>query len=338
MKIAIISPIAYSLPPDKYGPWEKVVDTLATGLYKKGVDITVISTSQSKVPYKTFSTTDKTTMELETIYRFPLELHHLTQAVKHINSLDYDIVHNSLNWYGVLSLQLINKPHVTTLHGMEEQAKFIYDQYSDTPFVSISNALRNYKPELNYIDTVYNGIDFDKFTPSTKKEDYLFTAARICHQKGIHNAIKLAKLTNKKLLIAGVKDDPEYFKNEIEPHIDNDKIIYVGNVGQSEVHNLVSKAYAYLSLIEWEEPFGLSVAESIACGTPVIATKKGSMPELVKEGVSGILVDSVEEAAKKIESIKLIDPKKCREFGYNIFSIDKMIEGYLSVYDKILKK
>lgn len=336
MKIAILSPIAYSLPPAKYGPWEKVVHTLATGLYKRNIDVTVIATSQSDVSYKIFPTTDKTTMELEEKYRFPLELHHLTQAVNHIRNSDYDIVHNSLNWYGVLSLQLMGKPHVTTLHGMEDQAKFIYDKYPQTPFVSISNSLRKYKPELNYIKTVYNGIDFDKFTIAHSKQDYLFTAARICPQKGIHNAIKLAQTTNKKLIIAGVLDEREYFNTQIKPHLDNKNIIYIGNVDQFEVHKLASEAFAYVSLIEWEEPFGLSVAESIASGTPVIATKKGSMPELVKDGVSGILVDSVQEASDRIEELSNVNAQNCREFGKNLFSIDKMVDGYLEVYSQVL--
>lgn len=336
MKIGILAPISHPIPPLSYGPWEKVVYTLAQGLHDHGHDVTVIATEQTTGSFKKQVTVTKTTSEIEEKFRFPYELHHIAQAVKYIQSEKFDIIHNNLNWYGFLGLQTANTPFVTTLHGMEDQAKFVYDFYKNGNFVSISNAMRSYKPDLNYVATVYNGIDFDTFKPLSPKDNYFITASRICLQKGIHHAITLAKKTATPLYIAGTIDDPVYFEKEVKPHVDGVNVIYLGELNQDEILQRVARARAYISILEWEEPFGLSVAEAIASGTPVIANRRGSMPELVKDGVSGILVDNVDEAVQRMPEIEKVDTDVCRAYGESLFSIEKMISSYIKVYEKIL--
>ncbi len=337
MKIGILAPISHPIPPRGYGPWEKVVYTLAEGLHQKGHDVTVFATNQTSGSFKIHATVPNTTSELQEKYRFPYELHHISQVLNHLQTEKFDIIHNNLNWYGFLGLSSSNLPFVTTLHGMEDQAKFIYDQYKNSNFVSISNAMRAYKPDLNYVATVYNGINFETFKTVSPKENYFITASRICVQKGIHHAIALAQQTTTPLLIAGTIDDPQYFEKAIKPHLDGTSIVYLGELSQLEVHEKVARARAYISILEWEEPFGLSVAEAIASGTPVIANRRGSMPELVKDQVSGIIIDTVDEAVQRIAEIDKIDNHACRAYGEGLFSIDKMISGYVTVYKKIVR-
>jgi glycosyltransferase involved in cell wall biosynthesis len=337
MKIALLSPITHTLPPQKYAPWEKVLYTLASGLQKAGNDVTVFAAADSSAEFPMHATVAKSLTNL-TDFKFQQELIHISQATKAIKQGNFDIVHNHLNWYGLLFLDTIGIPYVTTLHGMEPEGKYVYSQYKKNKFVSISVKLREMAPDLNYIANVYNGVDFDFFKPQPKTENYLFIGGRICHDKGVHNAIKLAKETGLKLIIAGTIDNQQYFDKEVKPFLKSGQVDYVGNVSQSQFRDYAAKALAYVSLIEWEEPFGLSVAETIACGTPVITTRRGSMPELIKDGINGILVDTVAEAVERIKEIQFIDPIKCRLHGANLFSVEKMVAGYLEAYEKAMQE
>jgi len=337
MKIAILGPISIPFPSNGYAPYEKVVTTLATGLQRKGHDVTVFAAADSKAEFNIVTTVDLSLNKIEA-FKFHQEMIHITEAAKVITQNDFDIVHNHLNWNGLLALEITGKPYVTTIHGYEAPSNFVFQAYKEANYISISNAQRKESPLLHYIDTIYHGIDFEMFKKADSKEDFFFVGARILREKGIHNAIKLAKLTNTRLYIAGLVIDEVYFKEEVEPHLDDVLIKYLGNISQEEIIQYVSRAKAYLSLLEWDEPFGLSVAEAIACGTPVIATKRGSMIELVKNTVSGILVENTDEAIKRIHELNDIDPDNCRKFGEKLFSIEKMIEGHIKVYNKILQR
>ena len=226
---------------------------------------------------------------------------------------------------------------VTTIHGFSSQKILpVYKKYNSTNFyVSISNSDRS--PELDYTATVYNGINTNEFTFRPESKDYLLFFGRIHPEKGTSESIQIAKQSGRKLIISGLIQHQEYFDSKIKPFINDDDIVYVGNSGPKERDKLLGEAYALLHPISFEEPFGLSVAESMLCGTPVIAFNKGSMPELILDGKTGFLVNTIDEAVEAVNNIKSIDRKYCRECAASKFSRQKMIEGYLEVYKKILE-
>lgn len=336
MKVALLAPISHRLPPHSYSPLEKDVHLIAKELTNLGVDVTVFLAADSKgLPYKTFYTVDKSLENLKE-FEYMQECIHVTNALREIVKGKYDLVNNHLNWNGMLGLDAINCNHVTTLHGFEPHSLHVFKRFADRKYISISNADRNNAPELNYVATVFNPIDFNFHELVPVKEDYLYIAARIFRGKGFHHAIELAKRTGTKLIMAGRIIDQEYFDKEVKPHIDNDQIQYLGMVTQDQMKKLSGEAKAYVSLLDWDEPFGLSVAESIACGTPIIANKRGSMPEIVVDGKSGILVDSVEEAVERFSEISTLNPEVCRASGKELFSMEKVAKDYLEVFKSLV--
>ncbi|RPI74137.1 MAG: glycosyltransferase family 4 protein, partial [Ignavibacteriales bacterium] len=232
----------------------------------------------------------------------------------------------------------ISTPMVTTIHGFSSRNILpVYKKYNNSSFyVSISNSDRS--PELSYIATVYNGITTREFKFNPEPKDSLLFFGRIHPDKGTYEAIQIAKKSQRKLIISGLIQDEKYFKEKVKPFINNDDIIYVGNSNPDERNNLLGEAYALLHPVNFAEPFGLSVAESMLCGTPVIAFNKGSMPELILNNKTGIIVNSVEEAVEAVNNIKLIERGYCRKWALSKFSSEQMIEGYLEVYRKILNK
>lgn len=336
MRIAIVAPITHKLPTTGYAPWEKVVENLATGLSKQGheVDVYAAADSTPHTSYNIVPTVDKSIANIDK-FQFAQELIHVTTAAKLIANKNYDIVHNHCNWYGALALETIGRDYLMTSHGYEPEGAFVLPQLKHAKIISISKSEQK-KIAIDYWDVVYNGIDFEQFKLVEKKSDYYITAARICFNKGIHNSIRLAKETNTRLYLAGMITELDYFETKIKPHIDDSQIIYLGNIPQEELRNYIANARAYISLLEWDEPFGLSVAEAIASGTPVIANRFGSMPELVSEGVSGILVNNVDEAVKRQSEVSAINPEACRAYGEEKFSIQAMTKGYLNAYNRLI--
>ncbi|MFO8055096.1 MAG: glycosyltransferase, partial [Bacteroidales bacterium] len=211
----------------------------------------------------------------------------------------------------------------------------VYKKYNNSGYyVSISNSDRS--PELNYIATVYNGINANDFILNHDPDDYLLYFGRIHPHKGTYESIQIAKKTKRKLIISGLIQDHEYFENKVKPLINNDDIVYVGNSGPDERNRLLGGAYALLHPVSFDEPFGLSVVEAMMCGTPVIAFKRGSMPELIMNGKTGFLVSTIEEASEMIENVQFINRKYCRDYAVSNFSMEKMVDGYLKTYKHIL--
>lgn len=337
MKIALLAPITNPLPPTSYAPWEQVVHLLATNLTKLGEDVTVFAAKDSNTQlYKIVNTVDTSLVNTST-HKFQQEMMHISIATKLIREGGFDIVNNHVNWNGMLTLDAAGLNHVTTIHGFEEPSKYVFNTFKNRNFISISLSERRKCPDLNYLMNSYNPIDFSFYDLVEEKEAYIFVAARICRDKGIHNAIKLAQSTGIELRIAGQITNREYFDKEVAPHL-GDKVKYLGVVSQKDMKALTGKAKAYISLLEWDEPFGLSVAEAIACGTPVIANKRGSMPELVVDGVTGILVDTVDEAIERFSEVDKISPSECREKGKEVFSAEVVAKRYLEVFAKLVNQ
>ncbi|MGI5920911.1 MAG: glycosyltransferase family 4 protein [Syntrophomonadaceae bacterium] len=334
MKIAVLSPIAWRTPPSHYGPWETVTSLITEGLVEKGLEVTLFATGNSL-----------TNAQLEYICPLPYEenkdLDPKVWECLHIAHLfeqagKFDIIHNNYDFLPLTYSRLVRTPMVTTIHGFSS-AKIlpVYKQYNRNNFyVSISNADRS--PELKYTATVYHGIDLELFDFNDTPGDYLLYFGRIHHDKGTAEAIKIARDFGMKLIMAGIIQDERYWKQQVAPWVDGTNVIYLGSVGPSQRNQLLQGAYALLHPINFDEPFGLSVIESMACGTPVIAFNRGSMPEVIQDGVTGFLVTSVKQAAEKLKEIPALNRVNCRHWVEERFSKERMVNDYIEVYKNIL--
>jgi glycosyltransferase involved in cell wall biosynthesis len=334
MKVAILSPIAWRTPPRKYGPWEQVASNITEGLIEAGIDVTLFATGDSITKGKLEYISERSYAEDNSMDPKVWECLHISHLMEQADK--FDLIHNNFDFLPLTYSRLIKTPMVTTIHGFSSQKILaVYKEYNDNnAYVSISNSDRS--PELDYIATVYNGINTNEFSFCPVPKDYLLFFGRIHPEKGAAESIQIAKRSKRKLIISGLIQHQEYFDNKIKPFINDDDIVYVGNSGPKERDKLLGEAYALLHPISFNEPFGLSVAEAMLCGTPVVAFNKGSMPELIENGQSGFLVYNIDEAVEAVNNINSIDRKYCREYATSKFSRQKMIEGYLDVYKKIL--
>lgn len=332
----MLSPIAWSTPPKKYGPWEAMVSLLTEGLVKRGIDVTLFATADSHTAARLHAVSPRPYEEDKSIHVKAYECLHISEVFERAN--EFDIIHNHFDYLPLTYSKLVKTPVVTTVHGISSRRILpVYKKYNNSTFyVSISDAYRC--NELDYIATVHHGIDTETFPFNDSPEDYLLYISRIHRDKGTKEAIEVAKRSGMKLRIAGFIADPEYFEKEVAPHIDSEQIIYEGHVSKERKKDLLSNAWALLHMINYEEAFGLGVVEALTCGTPVIAVNKGSMPELIINGETGFLVNNVDEAVNAVQNISSISRKRCRESVEKRFSVDRMVDDYIKVYEEILKK
>lgn len=336
MKVAILSPVAWRTPPRHYGPWEQVASNITEGLVERGVDVTLFATKDSLTKGKLDGIIERGYEEDKEIDPKVAECLHIGYLME--KAAEFDLIHNHFDFLPLTYSRLIKTPMVTTIHGFSSPKIIpVYKRYNRwNYYVSISHADRS--PELDYIATVYNGIDKSLFTLREKPGDYLLYFGRIHHDKGTWEAIQIAKKAGMKLILAGIIQYKDYFEEKVAPFLNDNDIVYVGSAGPEKRNELLGNAYALLHPINFNEPFGLSVAEAMFCGTPVIAFNKGSMKELVVDGKTGFLVTSIDEAVEKIPLILNIDRLYCRAWAEKNFSKEKMVDDYLKVYRKILEK
>jgi glycosyltransferase involved in cell wall biosynthesis len=336
VKIAVLAPVAWRTPPEHYGPWEQIAYNITEGLVQKGYDVTLFATKNSCTSAKLEGIIEKGYEEDKTTDAKVAECLHISHLMEQASS--FDLIHNNFDFLPLTYSRLITTPLVTTIHGFSSEKIIpVYKKYDDSSFyVSVSNADRH--PSLTYIATVYNGIQKEEFSYVEVPQEYLLFFGRIHPDKGTYDAIQIAKACNKKLIIAGIIQHPEYFREKVEPFIDNEQIEFAGHADSAKRKLLLGNASALLHPIYFNEPFGLSVAEAMFCGTPVIAYTKGSMPELIKDKVSGYLVNNMQEAIEAVQQLKHINRQECYEYAVNKFSSEKMIDEYLTVYKTILSK
>jgi glycosyltransferase involved in cell wall biosynthesis len=335
MKIAVLSSVAWRTPPRHYGPWEQVASNIAEGLVKRGVEVTLFATGDSITEGKLDFACEKGYEDDRTQDAKVLECLHISNLME--KAADFDIIHNNFDFLPLTYSGLIKTPVITTIHGFSSTRIIpVYKKYNSIGhYVSISNSDRS--PELDYIATVYNGLDTADFEFNEQPDDYLLYFGRIHPDKGTAESIEIAKKSGRKLLIAGIVQDANYFKEKIEPQL-SEQVEYIGSAGPEKRNNLLGKALALLHPISFNEPFGLSVAEAMLCGTPVIAFNRGSMPELIKHEETGFLVNTIDEAVEAINDIKNISRQKCFDWATSKFSRDKMADDYLGLYHQILSK
>lgn len=332
----MLSPIAWSTPPKKYGPWEYIVSLLTEGLVKRGIDVTLFATADSHTLAKLHAVAPRPYEEDKDMISKVYEGLHISEVFERAN--EFDIIHNHFDYLPLTYSGLIDTPVVTTIHGISSKKILpVYKKYNNRTFyVSISDAYRC--RDLDYIATVRHGIDIEKFHFNNEPQDYLLFISRIHKDKGAKEAIEVAKMTGKKLKMAGFIADQAYFEKEVKPHIDNEQIIYEGHVDPELKKELLSNAYALLHMINYDEAFGLGVIEAMASGTPVIAINRGAMAELIKDGETGFLVNNVSEAAEAVQKIGSLSRRKCRQSVEEDFSVDRMVDDYIKVYGTILEK
>lgn len=333
MKIAVLAPVAWRTPPRHYGPWEQVASNIVEGMVKKGVDVTLFATGDSVTTGKLSSICEKGYEEDRSQDAKVLECLHISNLMEKADQ--FDLIHNNFDFLPLTYSRLIKTPVITTIHGFSSPKIIpVYKKYNSRGYyVSISNSDRS--PELKYLATVYNGLNTNDFEFIEQPQDYLLYFGRIHHDKGCREAIQIARKSKRKLLIAGIVQDEEYFKEKIEPELD-EQIAYIGHAGPQKRKQLLGNAYALLHPINFNEPFGMSVAEAMLCGTPVIAFNKGSMPELVKNERTGFLVNTIDEAATAVSRINNIKRIECYDWAKSQFSCEKMVDDYYNLYQRIL--
>ena len=335
MHIAMLSPIAWRTPPRHYGPWENVASLITEGLVSRGHAVTLFATADSQTGGKLHAVCPRGYEEDRSLIPKVWECLHISELFDHAG--EFDIIHNNFDFLPLTYAGFTTTPVVTTIHGFSSPGILpVYKKYNKKVFyVSISDADRS--PDLDYIKTIHHGIDIRQFDYQPVPDNVLLFFGRIHEDKGARQAIEIARICNKKLIIAGIIQDQAYHDQYVAPHIDNEEVVYVGSVGPVERNRLLGSACALLHPIQFDEPFGLSVIESMACGTPVIAFDRGSMPELIENGKNGFLVHNVDEAVETVARVKEIDRATCRQHVERHFTVDRMVEQYIKVYKMILQ-
>lgn len=332
MKIAILGPIAWRTPPRAYGPWEQVVSLLAEGLVARGVDVTLFASLDSLTSAHLAGVVAHPYNEDQSIDGRVWEAIHIATCLR--RSREFDLVHNNLDWLPLAMSEFCDAPMLTTVHGFCSTSILPAYQRARSAFVSISDADRG--PGLDYVATVYHGIDVAQFpfTPTPGPELVVF--GRIHPDKGTAQAIEIARRVGRPLLICGPVHDERYHAEEVVPHLDGTRVRYLGNVGPTDRARILGSAAALLHPIAFAEPFGLSVVEAMTCGTPVIAYPKGSMAEVVDVGGTGFLPDDVAGAVAVLPAALALDRAQVRQIAITRFSADRMVDDYLEVYARLL--
>ena len=332
-RVAVLSPVAWRTPPRQYGAWETVASNIAEGLVRRGWDVTLFATRDSVTRARLHGVVDRGYEEDSAVDPKVAEYLHISEVFEHAD--DFDLIHSHYDFMALTYMRLVKTPVLTTIHGFSSPKIMpAYQKYRDGYFVSISDADRT--QGLNYLATVYNGIDLSLYSMQESSGNDLIFLGRIHPDKGVHLAIEVARLSGLPLLIAGIVQDQTYFRERVEPHLDGQNIRYIGPVGVPEKNALFGRARALLHLNTIPERFGLVLAEANAAGVPVIAMDLGSCREVIEDGRTGFLVNSVPEAVQALSRLSEINRSACRQRVQRYFSIETMVEAYERVYWTIL--
>jgi glycosyltransferase involved in cell wall biosynthesis len=335
LRVAILAPISWRVPPRQYGPWEQFASLLTEGLVTRGVDVTLFATADSVTSARLVGTAPRG-------YSEDLGLHAKVWEGLHISAVferagEFDLIHNSFDFLPLTYSGLVDTPVVTTIHGFSsERILPVFEKYNGRGYyVAISDADRH--ENLDYVATIHHGIDLREFELERESGDYLLFFGRIHPDKGTVEAIDVAGRAGVPLMIAGIVQDRGYFEQLVEPRIDGERVRYVGPVGPDRRGDLLGGARALLHLVNFDEPFGFSVVEAMACGTPVVASARGSMPEIVRDGENGFLVGSLDEAVAAVHASAGLDRAAVRASVEQRFDVNRMVDDYLALYRRVVE-
>ncbi|HEX6269672.1 MAG TPA: glycosyltransferase family 4 protein [Anaerolineales bacterium] len=334
LRIGMLSPVAWRTPPHTYGAWETVASNITEELVRRGWDVTLFATKDSITSATLHAVIERGYEEDPTLDPKVCEYLHLSEAFEHAD--EFDLIHSHYDFMALTYSRLVKPPVLTTIHGFSSPKILpVYRKYNgQVYYVSISNADR--MPDLDYIATVYNGIDTSSYTFHARPGEYLVFLGRIHPDKGTHLACETAHRAGRRLIIAGIIQDEGYFKEKVKPYLDDVNIQFVGPVDIEGKNQLFEQASAVLHLNELPERFGLVMVEANAAGVPVIAMDRGSCQEVIRQSETGFLVNSVDEAVKALDHIGDLDRYHCRRRVEQYFSVQSMVDGYEEVYRRIL--
>ena len=334
MRIAVLAPISWRVPPRHYGPWELFSSLLTEGLVARGHEVTLFATGDSETSAVLSSVAPRGWSEDPSLDPKVAECLHISAVFE--RAAEFDIIHNSFDFLPLTYSGLTSTPVITTIHGFSSpQIVPVYEKYDGRAFyVAISDADRH--PSLEYLATIHHGIETKRFTFSPNAGSYLAFFGRIHRDKGLVAAIDTANETGIPLRIAGIIQDELYFKREIAPRLDGDRVQFIGPVRAEDRSSFLGGAMALLHLIDFDEPFGFSVVEAMACGTPVIAFDRGSMSEIIREGCTGFVVTDVKAASEAVRRVGELDREAVRTDTVRRFDSNRMVDEYVVAYRRAL--
>jgi len=337
MKIAHVAPVATTIPPPKSGSVETMTSLLTEGLIAHGHDVTLFATGDSKTSAKLAAIYTHGYWHDENMWPWELyEMLNLAAAVE--RAREFDIIHYEAAYYpmSLAFTRLSPTPIVQTLHHSPSRAEVaLWARYPEAPFVAISNEQKLLLEGANVVGTVLHGIDTDRFTFRAVPEDYLLFLGRFTAGKGVLQAIEVAKRLRMKLVLAAAEDD--YYRQEIAPHVDGTQIIYYGEADFAAKIRLFGGARALVYPVQAREPFGLVLAEAMACGTPAVALDLGAVREVVDEGVTGMIFSDLGEMVDNLPKVFSLDRRRVRERAVERFGVERMVREYIAVYERILR-
>jgi glycosyltransferase involved in cell wall biosynthesis len=335
LQVALLAPISWRVPPRQYGPWEQFASLLTEGLVRRGVDVTLFATADSITTARLVGTAPTGYSEDPGLHAKAWEALHISAVFERAS--EFDVIHNGFDFLPLTYSDLVDTPVVTTIHGFSsEQIVPVFEKYNARGYyVAISNADRHER--LDYVATIHHGIDMGRFELRRAPGDYLLFFGRIHPDKGTVEAIDVAERAGIPLVIAGIVQDQGYFEQRVEPRLDGEAGSYVGAFGPPRRGCLLGGARALLHLVNFDEPFGFSVVEAMACGTPVIATRRGSMPEIVSHGENGFLVDTQQDAVAAVHASGALDRAAVRASVERRFDVERMVDEYLALYQRVVE-
>jgi glycosyltransferase involved in cell wall biosynthesis len=334
VRIAVLAPISWRVPPRHYGPWELFSSLLTEGLVARGHDVTLFAAGDSETSAALSSVAPRGWSEDPSLDPKVAECLHISAVFE--QAAEFDIIHNSFDFLPLTYSGLTSTPVITTIHGFSSpQIVPVYEKYDEKTFyVAISDADRH--PSLKYLATIHHGIETERFTFNPAAGSYLAFFGRIHRDKGLVAAIDTANETGMPLRIAGIIQDDLYFKREIAPRLDGDRVQFIGSIPAEDRSSFLGGAIALLHLIDFDEPFGFSVVEAMACGTPVIAFDRGSMSEIIREGSTGFVVTDVKAASEAVRRVGELDREAVRADAVRRFDSNRMVDEYVVAYRRVL--
>ncbi len=335
LRLALLAPISWPTPPRGYGPWEQIAHNIAAGMAARGADVTLFATGNSTTPVRIASVVPVGINEDPALNGDVYGALHTAHCFA--RAREFDLIHNNFDWKPLTyALATDAPPMVTTIHGFSSPPILAayYAAAHRSFYCSISDSDRD--PGLDYLATTYNGIDPNEFTFVEKPGDYLLFLGRFHREKGTHLAIDIAKRAGVPLVIAAIPQDEAYFRSEILPHIDGVRVRFVGSVEREARDALLGGALALVHMTTRPERFGLTMIEAMACGTPVLGARMGSIPEIVIDGETGFLCDDVEAAVARVRDLATLDRRACRARVDSTFTTAHMVDAYADAYVRAL--
>jgi glycosyltransferase involved in cell wall biosynthesis len=339
MKIAQIAPLWESVPPKLYGGTERVASYITEELVRQGHDVTLFASGDSQTTAALRAACPHALRLNTGLVNRDAPLILMQEEAFGAEASQFDIIHSHLDFLSFPMSRRCQTPVLTTMHGRMDPPELIpiLSEYAEMPLVSISNAQRTPLPAANWVGTVYHGLpDLYSFHPNPRS--YLAYLGRICPEKRPDHAIEIAKRVGIPLRMAAKVDpvDREYFETKIAPLLDHPLVEYIGEISDAEKGDFLGEAAAVLCTYDWPEPFGIVLIEALACGTPVFAYRRGSIPEIIENGVTGFICDSLEEMVSRIDCLPLIERRQCRESFENRFTVQRMVNDYQTLYERMI--